>query len=154
MEKTTSIALWFILWSAASFAMQRTAGDEPILSIGIIADAQYCDCETANNRYYRQSLAKLDEAVAAFENEQVDVVVSLGDLIDRDYQSFGPALTRLTKLSMPVYHVLGNHDFSVATDSLEKVPAILGLSDRYYSNKVGNIRLIYLDGNDVSLFAN
>ncbi|MEC3879447.1 metallophosphoesterase [Parapedobacter sp. 10938] len=154
MKKTISITLSLLFWFAASFAMQQAASDEPLLSLGIIADAQYCDCETANNRHYRESLAKLDEAVAEFEKRQVDMVVSLGDLIDRDYGSFQPALARLAPLSMPVYHVLGNHDFSVAPDRLEEVPSMQGMESRYYANSIGNLRLIYLDGNDVSLFAN
>src|SRR5690606_33885578 len=126
---------------------QKPADDRPVFSIGVVADIQYCDCETANNRHYRQSLTKLDEAITVFNGRNVDFVVSLGDLIDRDYDSFYPVKDRLIQLQMPVYHVLGNHDFSVVADRLQGVPTVLGLENRYYSNVVSNYRLIYMDGN-------
>jgi|GEM_PF-3415784 len=55
-------------------------GQQPILSIGLIADVQYCDCNTHINRYYRKSLTKLHEAVDAFNQKDVDFVINLEDM--------------------------------------------------------------------------
>lgn len=129
-------------------------GQQPILSIGLIADVQYCDCDTHINRYYRKSLTKLQEAVDEFNRNGVDFVINLGDLIDRDYESFDPVLSRLSGLNMPIYHVLGNHDFAVDPSRLPQIPSTLGMKTRYYSIKKGSYRLIFLDGNDVSTFGN
>jgi hypothetical protein len=57
------------------------------------------------------------------------------------------------KLRAPHYHVLGNHDFSVADDKKLQVPERLGLTSRYYSFERGRWRFIVVDGNDVSLYA-
>jgi len=127
---------------------------KPSLSIGLVADAQYCDCETANNRYYRRSLFKLRDAVHEFNRKEVDFVINLGDLIDRDYESYRPVLAELSSLDKPIYHVLGNHDFAVAPDFLNRLPRTLGMESRYYTIKKGNYRFIILDGNDVSTFGN
>src|SRR5690606_18997736 len=75
-------------------------------------------------------------------------------LIDRDYASYKPALNKLSDLDMPIYHVLGNHDFAVDSGKLTQIPNTLGMKNRYYSIKKENYKLIFLDGNDVSTFGN
>ena len=72
--------------------MSETSGQKPIFSFGIISDVQYCDCEPAGSRFYRLSADRLREAVNSFRNNSVDFIVNLGDLIDRDYESFKPVL--------------------------------------------------------------
>jgi len=135
-------------------AITTNGRPHPILSIGLIADIQYCDCDTHIHRYYRKSLTKLQEAVNEFNQKNVNFVVNLGDMIDRDYKSFEPVLNKLSGLNMPIYHVLGNHDFAVDSSRLSQIPATLGMKKRYYSIKKGSYRLIFLDGNDVSTFGN
>ncbi|PPL02869.1 metallophosphoesterase [Parapedobacter indicus] len=133
-------------------AITTNGNQQPVLTIGLVADIQYCDCDTHINRYYRKSLTKLQEAVDAFNQKDVDFVINLGDMIDRDYKSFGPVLDKLSGLNMPIYHVLGNHDFAVDSNRLPQIPNTLGMKTRFYSIKKGNYQLIFLDGNDVSTF--
>jgi len=144
---------WFLPLSDNQ-AITTNEDEHPILSIGLIADIQYCDCDTHINRYYRKSLTKLQEAIDEFNQKDVDFVINLGDMIDRDYTSFGPVLSKLSGLNMPIYHVLGNHDFAVDSNRLLQIPNTLGMKNRYYSIKKGNYNLIFLDGNDVSTFGN
>lgn len=42
------------------------AARRPVLSFGVVADPQYVDVAPAGTRYYRQSVAKLTEAIAYF----------------------------------------------------------------------------------------
>ena len=45
------------------------------VKIGVFADCQYCDCETAGTRFYRNALDKLEECVNQFnQTEKIDFV--------------------------------------------------------------------------------
>jgi predicted phosphodiesterase len=124
------------------------------ISFGVFADCQYCDCETSNTRFYRNSLQKLENAVAHFnQNKNLEFVVNLGDLIDRDFASFSPLKPILQKLNKPVYHLPGNHDFEVEPHHLEKVPEELGLSAMYYSMVKKGWMFVFLDGTEISVFS-
>ncbi|MEE4285766.1 MAG: metallophosphoesterase [Mariniphaga sp.] len=124
------------------------------ISFGVFADCQYCDCETSNTRFYRNSLQKLENAVAHFnQNKNLEFVVNLGDLIDRDFASFSPLKPILQKLNKPVYHLPGNHDFEVEPHHLEKVPEELGLSAMYYSMVKKDWMFVFLDGTEISVFS-
>ena len=81
--------------------------------IGILADIQYEDAEDQKKCQYRSSLPKLDSAIEELNKHELDFIVQLGDLINKDFHSFEPVLEKLTKLSAPVFHVLGNHDLIV-----------------------------------------
>ncbi len=149
-----NLLLSWLLSQSDNPVITANESQQPVLSIGLITDIQYCDCDTHINRYYRKSLTKLQEAVDEFNQKDVDFVVNLGDMIDRNYRSFEPVLRRLSGLNMPIYHVLGNHDFAVDSNRLPQIPNTLGMKNRYYSLKKRNYRLIFLDGNDVSTFGN
>jgi manganese-dependent ADP-ribose/CDP-alcohol diphosphatase len=143
-----------LFWSLLSFSAFSQNADAPVFSFGVLADVQYCDCKNNGSRHYSSSLRKLHEAVRVFNQEQVKFVVSLGDFIDRDAQSFD-TLNKITKqLQMPVHHVLGNHDFSGEQAEIEKATSYLGLKDKYYSFKNGGWRFIVLNGNDISVLGN
>jgi manganese-dependent ADP-ribose/CDP-alcohol diphosphatase len=145
-----------LFWSCLSFPLSSFSqnADVPLFSFGVIADVQYCDCDNNGSRYYSSSLRKLQEAVQIFNKEQVKFVVSLGDFIDRDAQSFD-TLNKITKqLRMPVHHTLGNHDFSGNQKEIDKAPSYLGLKEKYYSFKYGGWRFIVLNGNDISVLGN
>ena len=98
-----------------------------MLKIGLMADPQYADKPIKGERYYRESLWKLEEAIDAFNDEEVDFVQSLGDIIDDEWSSFDAILPIYNKLNPGIesYHLLGNHDFSVdsihLTGLLEKL---------------------------------
>ena len=129
------------------------AQEPPLFSFGLLADVQYCDCETAGTRHYRQSLRKFKEAIAEYNRHDLAFVVHLGDFIDQHYESFDTLLLLQKGLKAPMYHVLGNHDFSVAEKHIANVPAKMGMKARYYDFSFRNWRFIVLDGNDVSLHA-
>lgn len=122
----------------------------PDFEIGIIADCQYCDCETQGNRFYRRSPDKFKTAIEKLNERKLDYTIHLGDFIDRNFSSFDTVLPIWNSLKSEKYHVLGNHDFSV-NDSLKPfVPEKMGLKKRYYSFVRNNWRFIVLDGNDLS----
>ena len=50
---------------------------KPLFSFGLIADIQYCDCDPVGTRYYRSSLAKLEEAVRSFRIDSPLFVINL-----------------------------------------------------------------------------
>ncbi len=152
--------LGFVAGSAASIGLVRCAStDAPAidgsgLSFGVVADAQYCDCEPKGSRHYRASLEKLAACVQDFNKQDLAFVIHLGDFIDDDFASFDALLPVYDTLAMPHFHVLGNHDFSVAEGSKGAVPVKLGMRARYYDFSLDAYRFIVLDGNDVSLYAN
>lgn len=125
------------------------------IKIGVFADCQYCDCETAGSRYYRNSLYKLDECIRYFnKNEELAFVVSLGDLIDRDFASFDSVNTVLQRSNHRVYQVIGNHDLTVEKTRLEQVPAKLNLNQTWYSVTKPDWHFVFLNGNDITFHSN
>ncbi|MBM4018540.1 MAG: phosphatase [Planctomycetes bacterium] len=131
---------------------------KPALRFGAIADVQYADAETKGKRFYRESLAKLREAVARLNELKPDFVIHLGDLIDNGFESFDAVLPIYDKLAMPHYHVLGNHDFSVDAASKGRVLAKLGLDKLgggrgWYDFARTGWRFIVLSGADLSTYA-
>tara|TARA_R110002049_G_scaffold308621_1_gene513170 strand:+ start:1125 stop:2042 length:918 start_codon:yes stop_codon:yes gene_type:complete len=120
------------------------------LAIGIIADCQYCNCETNKTSYYQSSLHKLEEAIEQFNTEPLNYTIHLGDFIDRDFKSFENLLPIWNKVSSNKFHVLGNHDFNVADSLKPMVLDRLNLKSRYYSIIENQWRFIVIDGNDLS----
>lgn len=129
--------------------------DLPILRFGVVADSQYAAREphVGMNRDYARSLAKLSAAVEVFNGEELSFVITLGDIIDRDFESFDDILPVYDRLRHENFFLLGNHDFSVAADRLADVAARVGLASTYYSFARQGWRFIVLDGNEVSTFA-
>ncbi|KWV50063.1 phosphatase [Rhizobium altiplani] len=129
--------------------------DLPILRFGVVADSQYAAREphVGMNRHYARSFAKLSAAVEVFNGEELSFVITLGDIIDRDFESFDDILPVYDRLRHENFFLLGNHDFSVAADRLADVAARVGLASTYYSFARQGWRFIVLDGNEVSTFA-
>lgn len=124
------------------------------VKIGVFADCQYCDCETQNNRFYRNSLQKLENAVDHFNtNNKLEFIVNLGDLIDRDIESFNPVNDVLEKSEKQVFHVIGNHDLEVGRENLEQVREKLGMQELFYVFERQNWMFIFLNGNDISFLS-
>ena len=114
--KASIILLCNILFIQCSYSQS-----EPVLKIGLVADPQYAHKPSNNTRYYRESLWKLEEAVDTFNCYGVDFVQNLGDIIDDEWGSYDSILPIYDKLdpAIGVYHLLGNHDFSVDSSKLE-----------------------------------
>jgi predicted phosphodiesterase len=120
---------------------------------GAIADCQYCDIQGTGIRKYSLSPDKLRNCVATYNTLDLDYVVHLGDFIDRDFKSFDVVTPIFNQLTMPTYHVLGNHDFEVADAFKKDIPKKLGLDSKYYDFQVKGWRYVVLDGNDISFHA-
>ncbi|GAC1042004.1 metallophosphoesterase [Rhizobium sp. No.120] len=127
----------------------------PLFRFGVIADPQYADLapNLTLNRYPAKSLDKLREAIEEFNRHDLDFVVTLGDIIDREWKSFDAVLPVYETLHHRKHFLLGNHDFAVAPDHLGTVPARVGMPSAYYDFSLSGYRFIALDGNEVSLFA-
>jgi hypothetical protein len=126
----------------------------PLFSFGVIADAQYCDCEPAIGRYYRNSTQKLADALQSLHQHELAFILDLGDLIDRDFQSFDDILKVYEQSKFRVYRTLGNHDFSVADAQKSRVANRLGLDQAaYYDFVYLGWRFIILNGNEISTYA-
>ncbi|MDA0725428.1 MAG: metallophosphoesterase [Verrucomicrobia bacterium] len=143
--------LVFLVASFHSFGADPRPGS-PLFRFGAVADCQYCE-STSKVRKYNLSPKKLTACVEHYNKMELSFVVHLGDFIDRDFASFDKVVPIYNRLNAPHYHVLGNHDFSVADDKKTLVPAKLGLKQRYYDFTRKGWRFIVIDGNDVSLHA-
>lgn len=88
---------------------------KPLLRVGLMTDLHYADKEPTKTRFYREALAKLDEAVMAMNREKPALVVELGDFIDqadsveREIEWLKTMESHYAKLEMPRHYVLGNH---------------------------------------------
>lgn len=100
------------------------AKEDAIIRFGIVTDSHYADREPAGTRYYRESLAKMIEAMEEMNKLNVNFVIHLGDF--KDEGSNPTEETTLLYLRKqeeafatfkgPRYHVFGNHD----ADSISK----------------------------------
>lgn len=121
--------------------------------IGLVADAQFADVEAKGTRFYRSSLARLEEAVEHGNGRDLAFCVHLGDLIDRDWSSFDVITRPLARSRHRWHQVLGNHDFDVADERKAAVPPRLAIPARRAAFDHGDFRFVILDTNDVSTYA-
>ncbi|MBL8810887.1 MAG: metallophosphoesterase, partial [Planctomycetaceae bacterium] len=105
---------------ASSFAglEQVLAGDDSTaLNIGLITDLHYADKEPSGTRYYRETLAKIDETSREFAKPESrpTFLIELGDLVDAadsaetELRYLSTINGRLQKICERRYYVLGNH---------------------------------------------
>jgi len=120
---------------------------KPLFSFGILADAQYADNEAVGNRFYRSSLEKLRDAVTKFRKDSVDFIINLGDLIDKDFDSYKPVINILDSSGIKIYNVPGNHDYNVEPKLKKKLPVLNSSKEGYYSFIHEKFRFIVLNGN-------
>ncbi|MCP3764208.1 metallophosphoesterase [Domibacillus sp. A3M-37] len=155
MYTSASVALGLSLFASTSVSAERNENErtdkKPSFEFGLITDIQYCDCDTAGVRYYRNSISKLQEATAELNRHDLKFTVQMGDMIDRNLDSFHTILPYFNKIEGRKYNVLGNHDFAVPTD---QVVDILGMKNQYYDFTEKGWRFVVLDTNDLSLYAN
>ncbi|MGK0184584.1 MAG: putative phosphodiesterase [Verrucomicrobiales bacterium] len=119
------------------------------VKIGIVTDLHFADKATAGTRHYRESRAKLQEAVTLFKEQGVDFVVELGDIVDaastvEQELSYLKTIDAVIKSSgVPVHYVLGNH--CVATLTKEEFLNATGKEDSYYSFDLNGVHFVVLD---------
>ena len=147
--KKTSLLACLLLGFAAAFAQ----ADAPLFRFGAIADVQYCDCDPGPTRFYRDSPQKLEAALADLAGEEPAFIVHLGDVIDKDFDSYAEIMPYFEKAQAPLHFVLGNHEFSVADSLKAQEPGLLGRARRYDDFSVKGWRFVLTDGNENSLFA-
>lgn len=124
----------------------------PLFRFGIIADVQYCDYDPVGTRFYRSSLGKLREAITSFKEDSVCFIINLGDLIDRDYGSYKPVLDIIDSSGLKIYHIAGNHDYSVDPRFKKRLPVLQQSKEDYYSFVYEKFRFIFLNGNEISTY--
>lgn len=129
---------------------------EPLFKFGLVADPQYADKPTKNNRHYRESLWKLSEAIDTFNYHKVDFVQTLGDVIDGKWKSYDSILPVYGQLDANIenYQLLGNHDFSIDSIHLKDLLGKLSMPNYYYSYSYEGWRFIVLDATDYSYYSN
>lgn len=122
-----------------------------LLTIGLVTDVHYADAFPRANRYYQESLTKLEEAACVLREGKVDIAVELGDLIDTRRK---PDLVRereylkrinmvFTGMAPERHYVFGNH--CVTTLKKQEFLEIVGQKKSYYSLKRKGVHVIFLD---------
>ena len=130
-------------------------GNGPLFKIGIVTDIHHANKDPKIGRYYKMSAAKLEEAVKEFNSQNVDMMISLGDVVDNDIKNYTAIDSVFRIFNGTVYKVLGNHDF-IAPYSQERQDSlfrIMGIKERYQPVRKKGIRLLLLDGTDVAVFS-
>lgn len=126
---------------------------KPLFSFGVFTDAHYCDCDPFETRFYRSSLSKLRQAVKSFKVNRADFMINLGDIIDKDFQSYMPVMHILDSSGMKVYHITGNHDYEVDHKLIKHIPPLEEYKSGYYSFIHQGFRFIFLNGNEISTYS-
>ncbi len=137
------------------FGCLQAVGQQPkaLLQVGLIADIQYADKETHRTRFYRNSLDKLQESVAAFNATPVDFTVVLGDLVDEGPKDLEPILDALDRAKSPVYKLLGNHDYDGSVADFGRLYRTYRMPAPYYHVDTAGWRFIFLNTNELAAYA-
>lgn len=131
-----------------SGSLQPTPSPLP-LKFGLVTDLHYADKATAGSRHYRESTAKLQEAIKSFDKPEIKFVVELGDLIDaaesvEEETAYLKTINSiLTSLSCDMHYVLGNH--CVTTLTKPEFLGEVGQQESFYSFDVGGYHFVILD---------
>lgn len=150
MNRRNFIGLTTLAVSAT--AVRGAANEVPTLTFGLITDVQYADAEPEGERHYRASIPKLKTAVEWLAKKNLPFTLHLGDVIDRDFSAFGTVLPLLEGLGHPVWHLLGNHDYTVTDGEKCRIADTLGMPHDYYSFRSSGVRFVMLDTNDLSVY--
>jgi len=101
--------------SLATLAGEAESKAEPAARIGMLTDVHYADRPAAGSRHYRDSLAKVQQAVHALNKHKAQRLINLGDLIDsgasleKEVGHLKTIEAQLAKFRGPRNYVLGNH---------------------------------------------
>lgn len=146
-------AMWLSCASLPGISGRSLLADQnpgpPLLRIGLLTDVHYADRPPAGTRYYRESLTKLRECVAYFNETRPDFVVELGDFIDAaetvegEIANLKTAEAQFSELRCPRHYVLGNH--CVWTLNKAQFREHCAAGQPYYSFDQGGFHFIVLD---------
>ncbi|MDR0937757.1 MAG: metallophosphoesterase [Mediterranea sp.] len=146
------------LWLLALLTLLRVPtlsaqSSTPALRFGLLADIQYADANAAGSRFYRNSLGKAEEAVAALNRNDVAFTINLGDIVDRRFADIDSVLLRLSPLRRKLYNTTGNHDYKGVTDN-RRLLRKLGMPAAYYTFEKAGWVFVMLNTNEVAPYAN
>ncbi len=140
-----------LVLAASTLGATRLIADDASsrVRVGLVTDLHYADKASAGTRHYRETLAKLDEAAALFEEDQPNFLVELGDLIDAadsvdvEQRYLQTINRRFSAICKDRYYVLGNH----CVDTLKKEEFLggVGQQDSYFSFDRGDFHFVVLD---------
>lgn len=148
-----SILLLLNLFGHDALSQSTPQEDKKLFSFGAMADVQYADIDQVGKRYYRGSLQKLENSIQLLNQYELSFIASLGDLIDRDFNSFEQPLQLMTTSKTAIHHVLGNHEFMVEDQLKKKVAKLLENPKRYYSFEKDGFVMVMLNGMEESIEA-
>jgi manganese-dependent ADP-ribose/CDP-alcohol diphosphatase len=146
-----TIILSLLLFTISCLDKQNKSNH--VFSFGVLTDCQYDSGESTGIRKYSLSESKLKDCVKHFNTMNLEFVIHLGDFIDKNFKNFDVVGPIYNQLTIPNYHVLGNHDFSVEDNKKEMVYKKLGMPSKYYDFTVNGWHFVVLDGNDISFHA-
>ncbi len=120
------------------------------MKLGFFTDCHYSSAElTCGRRRCNQSLRKIEEAMNYFSDEACDLVLCLGDLLDKEKtleeeaDNLKAVALLLDRYSVPMMFVMGNHDgFSFQKDEFYE---ILGKDRRPKNMEADGKTLLFLD---------
>ncbi len=148
-EKGTRLSRRLLLRGGALSLTSGMGESAPAVTFAAVTDLHYADKPPAGSRHYRDTIAKLREALAWFEETRVDFLVELGDCIDQapnvptETGYLKRILTELHRLRKDTHFVLGNHCVSTLTKA--QFHAVTGGSKSYYSFNRGGFHFVVLD---------
>ena len=128
---------------------QQKADAKPRLRIGIVTDLHYADKDNVGTRHYRESKAKLREAVDLFKEQKPDFIVELGDIVDaaptveKETEYLETIDAVMKSAGVPVHYVLGNH--CVTTLTKKEFLKVAGARASYYSFDARGFHFVVLD---------
>jgi alkaline phosphatase len=128
---------------------RNKVGTSPVVRVGMVTDLHHAEKDAAGNRFYRETLGKLEEAAGYYQNNRIDLMVELGDIIDAA-DSVETERRYLSTINRPFsaiatdrHYVLGNH----CVDTLTKEEFLAGVERErsYYSFDREGIHFVVLD---------
>lgn len=152
--KYTLIGICALLMVGCSTRTVVGNTQQEAFAFGVIADAQWGDKDTAGARHYREALGQLSECVEDLNRRDLAFTIQLGDIIDgnetpeKTASDLDRVLDVFNGLSMPTYHVVGNHCLTADASLLRRKLKL----DRFYYDftvpEADGWRFVVLDGND------
>lgn len=148
-----SVSLLLLLLAAP---LAPGAGAGPLFAFGAVADIQYGDKETKGKRQYRRSMELLPPCVEKFNAAKPAFVVHCGDLYDgygKDKPKAAQAdalriLPVLQRVSVPLYHVVGNHCLTAGKDFVARELKLERFHYEFTSPSAKGWHFFVMDGND------
>ncbi|MHC4406454.1 MAG: metallophosphoesterase family protein [Planctomycetota bacterium] len=125
----------------------------PALAFGLVTDVHYADAPTRGSRHYRDSLAKLRQAVETFSERRLPFAIELGDFIDAgpDRAKEIEYLRRIDEVYRSFqgerHYVLGNHCLNAFTKDEFLAHCGARVKKSFYSFDVGPFHFVVLDAN-------